>query len=110
MIIAAYAGTGKTTLAAAHPQKFIDFVCMPYKYILEPGNDKSEAGKANPDNIMRDEWPKNYVAAIESTTGVDKHLLIPTDLSVLMLLQIKNVPYNLCYPQRNAKEEYRRRF
>jgi adenylate kinase len=30
IIIAAYAGTGKTTLANAYPQKFTDFVCMPY--------------------------------------------------------------------------------
>ena len=110
MIIAAYAGTGKTTLAQNFPDEFADFVCMPYKYVLAPDGDQSEAGKANPDNVMRDDWPHNYVAAIEAAAGVGKHLLIPTDLFVLMLLRAKNIPYILCYPDRNAKEVYRRRF
>ena len=40
----------------------------------------------------------------------DKHILIPTDLFVLALLQEENIPYIICYPQRDAKENYRRRF
>ena len=35
MIIAAFAGTGKTTMAKLYPQTAIDFVCMPYKYELD---------------------------------------------------------------------------
>jgi len=35
MIIAAFAGTGKTTMAKLYPQTAIDFVCMPYKYEIE---------------------------------------------------------------------------
>jgi len=38
-----------------YPQQFTDFVCMPYKYILTKTEDYGEAGKANPDNIMRDD-------------------------------------------------------
>jgi len=63
MIIAAYAGTGKTTLAKTWPHRFVDFVCMPYKYLLEQNNNCAESCKANPNNIMRDEWPYNYVMA-----------------------------------------------
>ena len=110
MIIAAYAGTGKTMLANTCPGKFTDFVCMPYKYILPEDDDPGEAGKANPDNVMRGDWPYNYVAAIEAEMEKGKHLLIPTDMFVLMLLQSKNIPYVLCYPERIAKEAYRRRF
>ena len=33
-IIAAFAGTGKTTLAMRYPDLVIDFVAMPYKYYL----------------------------------------------------------------------------
>ena len=109
MIIAAYAGTGKTTLANNRPHEFTDFVCMPYKYELD-SEDSGEAGKANTDNVMRDEWPYNYVAVIEENMNGEKHLLIPTDPHVLMLLQAKNIPYILCYPKRESKEEYRRRF
>ena len=102
MIIAAYAGTGKTTLANIYPQQFTDFVCMPYKYILEETGDCREAVKANPDNIMRDEWPFNYVSAIESEMKTHKHILIPTDLFVLALLREENIPYILCHPRRNS--------
>lgn len=109
MIIAAYAGTGKTALAKKRPDEFVDFICMPYKYELS-GEDESEACKANPGNIMREDWPHNYVAAIETAMSGGKHLIIPSNVFVLMLLRTKNIPYILCYPQRSAKEEYRRRF
>ena len=59
MIIAAYAGTGKTTLARLYPQVAVDFVCMPYKYQLEQDGESDEACKANPDNVMQDDWPYN---------------------------------------------------
>ena len=111
MIIAAFAGTGKTTMAKLHPQTTIDLVCMPYKYELEPdGNFEDESCKASLDNIMRIEWPYNYVNAIKQIYKNDKHILIPTDLYVLMLLQKEKIPYLICYPERSAKEIYRRRF
>ena len=110
MIIAAFAGTGKTTLAKQCPDEFTDFICMPYKYDLPECGDESEACKANPDNIMSDDWPYNYVAAIEAEMNGTRHLIIPSDVFVLMMLRAKNIPYVLCYPKREAKEEYRRRF
>jgi hypothetical protein len=110
MIIAAYAGTGKTTLANMHPDKYMDFVLMPYKYELEVGGDCGEAGKASPDNIMRPEWPYNYLAAIKEELPKGKHLLIPTDHFVLIHLSVNNIPYVLCYPERGAKEIYRQRY
>jgi len=78
--------------------------------ILPEDGDESEAGKANPDNVIRDGWPYNYVAAIEAEMKGGKHLIIPSDIFVLTLLRAKNIPYILCYPERSAKEEYRRRF
>jgi len=45
MIIAAYAGTGKTTLAVMYPDMVANFVCMSYKYYLSLNGDSSEAGK-----------------------------------------------------------------
>jgi len=89
MIIAAYAGTGKTTLANTHPYNFTDFVCVPFKYILPENCGKTETCKADPDNIMRDEWPYNYADAIRSAIGEGKHLLIPADSVALILLLAK---------------------
>ena len=109
IIIAAYAGTGKTTTAALYPQTVADFVCMPYKYALE-GDGAGEAGKANPNNVMRDDWPRNYVNAIQAAMTESRVLLIPTDLFVLELLRREGVPYWLVYPRREAKDVYHKRF
>jgi hypothetical protein len=110
VIIAAFAGTGKTFLAETQPEQFTDFVCMPYKYELSEICAESEGGKANPANVLRYEWPYNYIDALVSETQSGKHLLIPSDVIVLMMLRIKNIPYVVCYPERSAREEYRRRF
>jgi hypothetical protein len=109
-VIAAYAGTGKTTLAALFPLLTEDFVCMPYKYIFEENVYFFEDRKANPNNILRDEWPINYIHAIKQKFSNGKTLLIPSDIYVLSLLKNENITYTLCYPQRNAKEIYRKRF
>jgi len=111
MIIAAYAGTGKTTLAALYPEKVIDLVCMPYKYLFGQDNECNEASKANPDNIIQDDWPSNYVHAIKrALDDDDKIILIPTDLLILSLLKSEKLPYTIVYPQRDAKKIYRERF
>ena len=93
-----------------HRQAVIDFVCMPYKYYLEPEGNQSEACKANFDNVMREDWPYNYISAIKETMESGMMLVIPSDLSVLDLLYLEGLPYILCYPQRCEKEAYRKRF
>jgi hypothetical protein len=113
MIIAAYAGTGKTTFAKNHPNEAIDFVCMPYKYYLDETRDSnydSEAVKADDGLIMRDEWPLNYAQAIREILDRYQYILIPPDTAVLKILQEYDIPYYICYPQRDAKEEYRERY
>ena len=58
-IIAAFAGTGKTKLAAMYPDLVVDFVCMPYKYYLIQEYDNGESSKRNPENTIREDWPAN---------------------------------------------------
>jgi len=110
MIIAAFSGVGKTTLAKLYPQKVTDFVCMPYKNYLDDEAENNEKGKANPDNILRLEWPLNYVNAIVENDDKNRILLIPSDCYVLLSLQCLKIPYTLCYPQRKAKKVYHKRF
>ncbi|MDF2821178.1 MAG: hypothetical protein K0R15_1619 [Clostridiales bacterium] len=110
MIIAAYAGVGKTTFASMYPDKVIDLECMPFKYYLEDDHYVGEAGKANPNNEIQLDWPYNYIASIKEILSEDKIILIPSDRFVLQLLREENIDYVLAYPQRNAKEEYRRRY
>ena len=115
MIIAAFAGTGKTALARLYPQKVVDFVAMPYKYYLtengaQLSQSEAEAGKANFNNVIREDWPYNYVAAIKKSMVDGKILLIPSAYDVLVQLKKENIPYYLCYPQRDAKEIYKTRY
>ncbi|MEL7568361.1 MAG: hypothetical protein AAGU27_26280 [Dehalobacterium sp.] len=110
MIAAAYAGCGKYTFAAMHGESAIDLHCIPYKYYLDKNNDRGEAGKADPDNEMRPEWPHNYVSAIENVMDNYDYVLIPSDFHVLTLLAEKQIRYTLIYPHRDAREEYLSRY
>jgi hypothetical protein len=110
MIIAAYAGTGKTHFASLYPNSAIYLVCMPYKYVLTENMPCDEASKANTDNILNYNWPLNYFSAIKQNLELGKLLLIPSDLLILELLRKEKLHYCLCYPQRNAKEIYRKRY
>ena len=110
MIIAAFSGVGKTTFAKLYPDKVIDFCCMPYKYERNDIKVFSEADKADPDMDFIFGWEKDYVEAIKQNMSKDKILLIPSDFRVLSLLRKDSIPYLLCYPEREAKEEYHRRF
>ena len=56
MIIAAYAGCGKTFFAQIS-HSALDLHCMPYKYFPRENNERGESGKADPNNEMRPEWP-----------------------------------------------------
>jgi hypothetical protein len=114
-IIACHAGTGKTTLAKRNPEKFIDFVCMPYKYYLPKkfNENESEACKANLDHAMREDYPQNYFEAIQKTLKeCVQTLLVAPDWRFLDLLRREGIPYLLCYPENteDAKESYRKRY
>ena len=114
-IIAAFAGTGKSFLAKMFPDKYIDFVCMPYKYYLPDNFDEneSESRKADSSNEMCECYPENYVAAIKQNLAeTDKILIIPSDSWVLEWLKIEEIPYLLCYPEntQESKDEYEKRY
>jgi len=110
LIIAAYAGTGKTHFASLYPEAIIDLVAMPYKYILTKDTYYDESSKANIKNLFNDDWPFNYISAIKENLKLDKLLLIPSDLLILELLKEEKIHYCLCYPQMEAKEIYRERY
>lgn len=113
MIIAAHAGTGKTTLALKYPDHVVDFVAMPYKYHLPNeilSSVEVERSKADLSLVMRYDWPFNYVDAIINALDSNKILLIPPVRQVLVMLECENIHYTLYYPQREAKEVYRQRY
>jgi hypothetical protein len=110
MIIAAYAGCGKTTFATIIGDSAVDLHCVTYKYYLDEDTNKGEAGKANPDNEMHHDWPNNYILAIKNVTFEYKYVLIPSDFRVLALLADEGIPYILIYPSRECRDEYLQRY
>jgi hypothetical protein len=108
MIVAGFSGIGKSYFACLYPECAVDMVCMPHKYFLD-SKKPDESSKADPDLVMRPEWPRNYVKAILECPS-DKIILIPSDSLVLYLLEKENIPYYLCYPVKRAKKVYRERY
>jgi hypothetical protein len=112
MIIAAFAGTGKTYFCN-NVEGAKDFVFMPYKYFLsETDDDKAEDEKVKVDFSleMNPEYPSNYIKAILENMDKYKYFVIPSDSRVLSGLKDRNIPYILCFPELKAKEEYRKRY
>lgn len=48
--------------------------------------------------------------AIKEALKSGKTLLIPLAWNVLLHLEMEKIPYLLCYPRRDAKEIYRKRY
>ena len=112
MIIAAFAGVGKTYFCD-NIQNAIDFVCMPYKYFLpETKKDTAEDEQLKADFSleMNPMYPHNYIKAIMDNINKYKYLVIPSDVRVLKALENNNVSYILCYPTIDAKDEYEKRY
>lgn len=112
MIIASYAGVGKSTFATQYPDETRDLYSMPFKWILpEAGGCEFEAVKAAPYLLRDPAFPDNYMAAVLEAEQDYKYVLIPTIRSVLEELhEACNIPYVICYPNPALKEEYRSRY
>lgn len=112
MIIMAHAGTGKTTLAKMYPDKVLDFMASPYKYHSQP-SDKCidiEKVKASTMRVRNEKYPANYIEALKENMNSGKVLLISSCVMIRKLLQNEKIPYILCYPQRDAKDLYCKRY
>jgi len=112
MIIAAFAGTGKTFFCN-NVKNSIDFVCMPYKYFLpktEINAAEEEQLKADFSLEMNPMYPDNYIESIMDNVDKYEYIVVPSDSRVLKVLSNNKIPYILCYPSTNAKDEYEKRY
>lgn len=115
MIIAAYAGCGKTSLATKHSEQYIEVVSMPYTRILpiqkEDTSESFEREKAAPYHVNHPLYPYNMIEAILEAEKTHKYVIIPTIQPIIETLQAeykRNVI--LCYPDDELEEEYRERY
>lgn len=112
MIIACYAGVGKSTFAKRYPEETMDLYSMPFSWILPEKTDgEFENVKAAPYLLRNPAFPDNYIAAILENEQKYKYVLIPTIEWVLRRLYCEyKMPYVICYPRSELKEEYRNRY
>lgn len=112
MIFAAYAGTGKS-VSAEKMDRVLDMAIVPYKYSFPQDYKKRdflESDKGCVEYPLDEEYPEKYVADILQKREKYVHIVISSDNRVMDILDVKNVEYMLCYPDRCLKEEYRRRY
>lgn len=114
MIIACYAGVGKSTFASMYPEDTLDLYSMPYKWILPEKEGKKgefENVKAAPYLLLNPAFPENYLRAVLEKESQYRYVLIPTIPSVLRKLREDcGMPYILCYPQIFLMDEYEERY
>lgn len=114
MIIACYAGVGKSTFASLYPEDTLDLYSMPYKWILPEKDGKQgefENVKAAPYLLLNPAFPQSYLAAVLEKESQYRYVLIPTIPSVLRMLREEcGIPYILCYPQISLMAEYEERY
>lgn len=113
MIIAAYAGTGKSTFAQ-RIKGAADLPVMPCKWILPP-TDKTgaelEREKGALHRLADPRFPYNYLAEVLKAERMSRFVLIPTDLTITRhLREDYGRKVVLCYPREDCREEYRARF
>lgn len=115
MIIAAYAGCGKTTLAQRHSDVCVEVASMPYARILPIVKEETTGGfeleKAAEFHVDNPIYPYNMIEEILELEKQYKYVIIPTVQSAIDILQ-KEYGRNiiLCYPEDDLEEEYRERY
>lgn len=114
MIIAAYAGTGKSTFAEM-TDGAIDLPSMPYSWILPEASEwkteELEGEKGALYHLRNPLFPENYAVEILKAEQMYDYVLIPTNISVIRYLQKEfGRKVLLCYPESDLREEYRERF
>lgn len=117
MIIAGFAGIGKSTFCEKYKKNAIDFVVMPFKYInfyeiSEKYQGDGEKIKADLDLELNPNWREVYYKALVETYKKynDEIIVIPTDKVIMQRLETDNIPFIVVYPCYDAKNEYERRF
>lgn len=114
MIIACYAGVGKSTFASRYPKDTLDLYSMPYKWILPAKDGKKgefENVKAAPYLLLNPAFQESYLKAVMEKESQYRYVLIPTIPSVLRMLRDEcGIPYILCYPKISLVAEYEERY
>ena len=110
LVIAGFAGVGKTTLAKKY-NNVLDLESTIYKWDntgFEHLTDEQKKG--NKDRKENPDWPGNYIEALKK--GMEEYdiVLVWISSESLELYKANGIEYTICYASKECKEIYRQRF
>ena len=109
IIIAGFAGIGKTALARKY-KNVCDLDSTTYNWDNTGYKDftveqlKGLTRKPNP------LWPQNYINEIKVKMQEYDILLVKSNPGILEIYDKENIPYVICYPCKEALKEYKQRY
>lgn len=109
MVIAGFAGVGKTTLAQKY-SNVIDLESSIYKWDNSGLENVPIEHRKGIIRRQNDEWPMNYINEIKKQMKIYDIVLVWIHPDVLQIYDEYNIPYILCYPSKNDLEYYRKRY
>ena len=112
-IIAGFPGIGKTYLEENDPN-VLDLESSDYHWIYDASlNDQNkEKRKGCSNKKLNPQWPWNYIRDILACyeTGKYSYILVAAQLPIMELLSTAQVPFIVVAPNKDCKEEYRKRY
>ena len=110
IVIAGYAGVGKTSLAKKY-QNVFDLESSTYKYQIEHSDNRRAVevskGTARPSNLG---WPDNYIAELKKQLQTHDIVLVQGKPATLEILDRASISYVICYPEKSSLNLYAKRF
>ena len=109
MVIAGFAGIGKTTLAKKY-KNVVDIESSLYKWDNSGLEDVPVEARKGMKRNENKEWPLNYINEIKDKMEKYDIVLVWIKPDVLELYEKYNIKYTLCYPKEEALPIYEQRY
>lgn len=110
LIIAGFAGIGKTYLAGKYKNDK-DLESSPFRYDYSNVKPEDyEKMKGNLNRTFNKDFPQNYINAIKNAEKEYDIILIWLKLDLFELYEKNNIDYKICYPSKEALKSYRQRY
>lgn len=109
MVIAGFAGIGKTTLAKKY-KNVIDIESSLYKWDNSGLEDVPVEARKGMKRNENKEWPLNYINEIKDKIEKYDIVLVWIKSDALELYEKYNIKYTLCYPEEKALPLYIQRY